>query len=44
MKITQEVREFAREHRLAEQEALAEGLREKADEFTGSGAEIYREV
>jgi phosphomethylpyrimidine synthase len=43
MKITQEVREYAaREGVAAETVALAQGLREKADEFRKGGGEIYR--
>jgi phosphomethylpyrimidine synthase len=43
MKITQEVRQYAAEHGLpAETVAVAQGLREKAEEFRRSGGEIYR--
>src|SRR5213594_3102500 len=43
MKITQEVREYAAQHGVAaETVALAQGLREKADEFRKGGGEIYR--
>jgi phosphomethylpyrimidine synthase len=42
MKITQDVREYAEKQGLAEAEALAQGLREKAQEFREGGAEIYR--
>jgi phosphomethylpyrimidine synthase len=41
MKITEEVREYAARQGMAEEKALAEGLREKAEEFRESGAEIY---
>jgi phosphomethylpyrimidine synthase len=41
MKITQEVRRFAEEKGLEEQEALTEGMREKAEAFKESGSEIY---
>ena len=45
MKITQDVRDYAREHGLAEvDEALAEGMKAKAEEFRASGGEVYREV
>ncbi|MER3426773.1 MAG: phosphomethylpyrimidine synthase ThiC [Pyrinomonas sp.] len=43
MKITQEVREYAAQKGLDEQSALEAGMREKADEFISSGAEIYRQ-
>jgi phosphomethylpyrimidine synthase len=43
MKITQEVREYAATHGLAaETVAVAQGLREKAEEFRKAGGEIYR--
>jgi phosphomethylpyrimidine synthase len=43
MKITQEVRDYAaREGLPAETVAVVQGLREKAEEFKKSGAEIYR--
>jgi phosphomethylpyrimidine synthase len=41
MKITQDVRAFAASRGLAEGEALAAGLREKADEFNRDGGRIY---
>ncbi|PYN82175.1 MAG: phosphomethylpyrimidine synthase ThiC [Candidatus Rokuibacteriota bacterium] len=43
MKITQDVRDYAAKHGIAEETAaLAQGLREKAEEFRKSGWEIYR--
>jgi phosphomethylpyrimidine synthase len=42
MKITEEVREYAAQQSLAEEAALAAGLKEKAEEFREAGAEIYR--
>jgi phosphomethylpyrimidine synthase len=42
MKITQDVREFAAQQGLAEGEALARGMEEKAKEFVAQGGEIYR--
>jgi phosphomethylpyrimidine synthase len=41
MRITQEVRDYAREHGLQEGVALKEGLAEKAEEFRSKGSEIY---
>jgi phosphomethylpyrimidine synthase len=41
MKITQDVRDYARQHGLSEQEAIAVGMADKADEFTGRGSHIY---
>jgi phosphomethylpyrimidine synthase len=42
MKITQEVREYARTHGLETEEALEAGMREKSDEFQRTGAGVYR--
>lgn len=42
MKITQDVRDYAVQKELDEQTALETGMREKAEEFKKSGAEIYR--
>ena len=45
MRITQEVRDYAEAHRLDDVEAaLAEGMKQKADEFLKEGGRIYREV
>jgi phosphomethylpyrimidine synthase len=45
MKITQEVREYAANQGVAaETVALAQGLREKAEEFRKGGGEIYRKA
>jgi phosphomethylpyrimidine synthase len=44
MKITQDVREYARNRGLSEQQALEEGMQEKSVEFVDKGAEIYKEV
>jgi len=41
MKITQDVREYAKEQNVAEEKALAVGMAEKAKEFLETGAEIY---
>ena len=42
MKITQDVRDFAAKHGVAEGEAIAKGMQTKAVEFVKSGAELYR--
>ena len=44
MKITQDVREYAAKQGVSEDEALAKGMREKAEEFVKHGAEIYSKV
>ena len=43
MKITEEVREYARSHGVDETHALKEGMKEKASEFRETGAELYSE-
>jgi len=43
-KISQDVREYARDHGLSEEEALKAGLDEKAREFEATGAELYHEA
>jgi phosphomethylpyrimidine synthase len=42
MKITQDVRDYAARKQLADDAALQEGLKEKAEEFVRAGAEIYQ--
>jgi phosphomethylpyrimidine synthase len=42
MEITQQVREYAGAHGMGEEAAIEEGLREKAQEFTSAGGELYR--
>ncbi len=44
MKITQDVREYAAQEGVSEQEALARGMEQKAIEFVKQGAEIYRKA
>ena len=44
MKITQDVREYAREKGLSEEKALKEGMKEMSETFVKSGAEIYQKV
>ncbi|MDD4914570.1 MAG: phosphomethylpyrimidine synthase ThiC [Methylococcales bacterium] len=44
MKISQDVRDYAAEKGLAEQEALLQGMDEKSRQFLEEGAAIYREV
>jgi phosphomethylpyrimidine synthase len=41
MKITEDVRKFAAEQELSENEALQAGMEQKAREFSESGSEIY---
>ncbi|MBE3561054.1 MAG: phosphomethylpyrimidine synthase ThiC [Ktedonobacteraceae bacterium] len=43
MRITQDVREYARKKGLQEEEALASGLAEKAREFRASGGAVYQQ-
>jgi len=43
MKITQDVREYAARHGLADAEALERGMREKSEEFRVRGGQVYLE-
>jgi len=42
MKITQDVRDYAKEHGVEETAALTEGMQEKAREFREQGGDLYR--
>lgn len=42
MKITQEVRDYAKTLGISEEEAIQKGMEEKSKEFVESGSEIYR--
>jgi len=44
MKITQDVREYAQKHGLSAEEALKDGMQQKAVEFVQKGAEIYHKA
>ncbi|MES9922995.1 MAG: phosphomethylpyrimidine synthase ThiC [Candidatus Thiodiazotropha endolucinida] len=44
MKITQDVREYARSQGVGEDQALQQGMQEKAVEFKRQGGEIYKEL
>ena len=41
MKITEDVRKYAAEQGVSEQEALQKGMEEKSREFVEKGAEVY---
>ena len=41
MKITEDVRKYAAEHGVSEEEALKKGMEEKSKEFVEKGAEVY---
>ena len=41
MKITEDVRKYAAEQGISEQEALQKGMEEKSKEFVEKGAEVY---
>ena len=41
MKITEDVRKYAAEQGIAEDEALKKGMEEKSKEFVEKGAEVY---
>jgi phosphomethylpyrimidine synthase len=42
MKISQEVRAYAAQRNISEEEAVEAGMRQKADEFVQNGSELYR--
>ncbi len=45
MKITQDVRDYARSHQIENVEiAIEEGMKEKSEEFRNKGGRIYREI
>ena len=44
MKISQDVRDYAAEQGLSEQDALQKGMQEKAIEFVKKGSEVYQKV
>jgi phosphomethylpyrimidine synthase len=44
MKITQDVRDYAKEHGVDEQAALAEGMAEKSAQFRAEGAQVYHKA
>ena len=41
MKITEDVRKYAAEQQISDDEALRNGMEQKSKEFAGAGAEIY---
>ena len=41
MKITEDVRNYATEQAISEEEALQRGMEEKSNEFVASGTEVY---
>ena len=44
MKISQDVRDYAAEQGVSEQEAITKGMQEKAIEFVKKGSEVYQKV
>ena len=44
VKITEDVRKFAAQQQISEEEALQVGLKEKAEEFVEKGADVYTKV
>jgi phosphomethylpyrimidine synthase len=42
MKITEDVRKYAAEQAISEEEALQRGMEEKSKEFVESGTELYQ--
>jgi phosphomethylpyrimidine synthase len=41
MKITEDVRKYAAEQGIAEEDTLREGMKTKSEEFASKGAEVY---
>jgi phosphomethylpyrimidine synthase len=41
MKITEDLRQYAAEQAISEEEALQRGMEEKSKAFVGAGAEVY---
>jgi phosphomethylpyrimidine synthase len=44
MKITEDVRKFAAEQKISEEQALQTGLEQKAKDFKDSGSEVYAQA
>jgi phosphomethylpyrimidine synthase len=44
MKITEDVRKYAAEQGVKQEEALQKGMKEKSKEFVNQGAEVYAKV
>ncbi len=44
MNTTEDVRKYAAEQQISEDEALAKGMAEKSKEFVEAGAEVYSAV
>lgn len=44
MKITEDVRKYAAEHRIAEEEVLERGMEETSKEFVEHGAALYHDA
>jgi phosphomethylpyrimidine synthase len=44
MRITQDVRDYAREHGVSAEQALSQGMQEKAVEFVKKGGDLYQKV
>jgi phosphomethylpyrimidine synthase len=42
MKISHDIRDYAKAHGVDEEQAIELGMKEKAAEFVAGGAEIYR--
>ena len=44
MKITQDVREYAKEKGISDEQALQKGMDEKSIEFVKKGSEVYQKI
>jgi phosphomethylpyrimidine synthase len=44
MKISEDVRQYAAEQAISEEEAIQKGMDEKSSEFVEAGAEVYQQA
>ena len=44
MKISQDVQEYAKSRGFSDDQALKDGMKDKAIEFINSGAKVYRKI
>ena len=44
MKITQDVRDYAKEKELTEEKALVEGMKKMSHTFVETGSEVYQKI
>ncbi len=42
MRISQDIRDYAKDKELSEWDAIQEGMKEKAEEFVNQGSKLYK--